>query len=300
MLSELMHISLFSSFLRWTRSITLTASLALSSILWAEVSTSKLPVLTGTDVITVESTSVGDSFTIYVRLPPEAVAEPERTFPVIYTLDGDHTFPLVASVTTQLGWTGSVPPVILVGIGYGTLDLENGNHRSRDLSPQPFAGRPDSGGGPAFHSFLIKELFPLLESSYPIDSESRYLFGHSLGGLFALYTYAKSPEHFKGIVAGSPFLAGQLNLLSETADGSEQRACRLFIITGDEEDATYFIDDLKPLGAAIETWATPDSFEIVLLPGFDHFSMVAPAISKGLKVVFAEKLITSGARNSQM
>ncbi|MDQ8202930.1 alpha/beta hydrolase-fold protein [Pelagicoccus sp. SDUM812003] len=254
-----------------------------------DVSTSELPVLTGTQVTVLSSESVGDDFTLYVRVPPEAAANPDATYPVIYALDGDHTFPMMCSIVTELGWSGAVPPSIVVGIGYGTLDLENGNHRSRDLSPQPYGNEPQSGGGPKFHQFLLTEAIPFIEERYPADPEKRYLFGHSLGGLFALYTYSKSGDDFQGIVAGSPFLAGQLDLLSDTASGADARVCRLFIVTGDEEDAVYFLNDLKPLEAKLSGgWAKPGSFEIKVLPGFDHFTMVAPSISMGLKSVFAQ------------
>ncbi|MDQ8187416.1 alpha/beta hydrolase-fold protein [Pelagicoccus sp. SDUM812002] len=262
---------------------------SLGSTLSADVSTSELPVLTGTEVLSLRSETVGDAFVLYVRVPPDAAAQPDRKFPVIYALDGDHTFPMMCSVATELSWSGAVPAAIVVGIGYGTLDLENGNHRSRDLSPQPYDGEEDSGGGSRFLEFLLSEAFPEIQANIPADSEQRYLFGHSLGGLFSLYAYTKQPEAFQGIVAGSPFLAGQLELLEETAAGLPPRDCRLFVVTGDLEDPTYFIDDLKPLRSLLDSkWAAPDSYETVLLPGFDHFTMVAPSISMGLRAVFTQ------------
>lgn len=181
-----MHKNSNTGMNRSLKSLSLVASLLLSgiSITWAEVSTSELPILTGTEVHTLHSESVGDDFVLYVHLPPEAFTEPERRFPVLYAMDGDHSFPMICSAVTQLSWSGAVPPVIVVGVGYGTLDLNNGNHRSRDLSPQPYPGAEDSGGGAAFHQFLTEDVFSYIEAKYPVDTEARYLFGHSLGGLF--------------------------------------------------------------------------------------------------------------------
>lgn len=253
----------------------------------ANVSTSELPVLTGTEVLSVPSRAVGDKFTVYIRVPPEAAADPKRKFPVIYTLDGDHTFPMLASIVTELGFSGAVPPAVIVGIGYGTIDLDNGNHRSRDLSPQPFQQWSDSGGGPAFYRFLIEELLPMIESRYPANGKQRYLYGHSLGGLFALYAYTRQADVFQGIVAGSPALKGQHAFLEKTLGQGKARACRLAVLTGSEEDASTFIDGLKPLTASLERgWAKPGSYEVALIPGFDHFTMVAPAMSRGLRFVF--------------
>jgi predicted alpha/beta superfamily hydrolase len=159
-----------------------------------------------------------------------------------------------------------MPAAIIVGIGYGTLDLENGNHRSRDLSPQAFPGRPESGGGPRFLEFLLEEVMPLLESNYPVDPETRYLFGHSLGGLFALYAYIEEPEAFAGIIAGSPFLKGQLPFLSKLASGVDRpsrRSCRLFVATGDQESADFFINDMDALENYLTSgWAAPESFRV--------------------------------------
>lgn len=254
----------------------------------APPSINAFPVMEGSIVHTLSSAKVGDSFKVYVRLPPEAAEHPERTFPVVYTLDGDHTFPLMVSAATEVGWSGAVPPVIIVGIGWGTLDLENGNHRSRDLSPQSIPGFEGTGGGPAFLSFLTTEVFPWIEANFPADTEQRYLYGHSLGGLFALYAYAKEADQFAGIIAGSPFLADQLDFLNQVAAARRgPRACRLFVTTGEQEVPDLFLQPLDRLRELLASnWAEPESYEIVLQPGFDHFTMVAPSISRGLSAIF--------------
>ncbi|HKK23175.1 MAG TPA: alpha/beta hydrolase-fold protein [Pseudohaliea sp.] len=265
------------------------------ALLWpplvnADVSTSELPVLSGTEIHRVDASAVGDSFVVYVRMPQGALADPDRRYPVVYGLDGDHTFPQLTAITTQLGWGGSLPEVITVGIGYGTLDLDKGNHRMRDLSPQGSSDFPESGGGPKFLEFMAEQLFPLIESQYPADPERRYLFGHSLGGLFSLYAYAQAPELFAGIAAGSPYLQGQLDFLFSIDDGDTPRATNLFIATGDRENPDMFIDDLDQLrGQLASDWATTGSTEIVLLPGFDHYTAITPAMSRGLQAIFNGK-----------
>jgi predicted alpha/beta superfamily hydrolase len=269
--------------------IVLCVALLLAPLVNADVSTSELPVLSGTSIHRLDSASVGDGFVLYVRTPPVALSDPTRRFPVIYTLDGDHTFPQVTAIATQLGWGGSVPDAVIVGIGYGTLDLDNGNHRMRDLSPQRHPDYPESGGGARFLQFMIEEVFPLIEGEYPVDSEKRYLFGHSLGGLFSLYAYAKAPAAFAGIAAGSPFLQGQLDFLFAIDAGEKPRKTNLFIATGTLEDPQLFIDGLERLRKQLASdWATEGSSEIVLLPGFDHYTAITPAISRGLQAIFAE------------
>ena len=269
--------------------ILLCVALVLAPLANADVSTSELPVLSGTSIHRLKSESVGDDFVLYVRTPPGALSDPTRRYPVIYTLDGDHTFPQVTAIATQLGWGGSVPDAVLVGIGYGTLDLDNGNHRARDLSPQRSSDNPESGGAAKFLQCMIGEVFPLIEGEYPVDSEKRYLFGHSLGGLFSLYAYAKAPDRFAGIAAGSPYLEGQLDFLFAIDSGQEPRKTNLFIATGSGEDPQMFIDGLERLRKQLASeWATEGSSQIVLLPGFDHYTAITPSISRGLQAVFAE------------
>jgi predicted alpha/beta superfamily hydrolase len=267
----------------------LCLALLLTPLVNAEVSTSELPVLSGTSIHRLQSASVGDDFVLYVRTPPAALSDPTRRFPVIYTLDGDHTFPQVAAIATQLGWGESVPDAMIVGIGYGTLDLDNGNHRARDLSPQPWPDLPESGGGAKFLQFMIEEVFPFIEGEYPVDPEKRYLFGHSAGGLFSLYAYAKTPDRFAGIAAGSPLLMGQLDFLFDIDAGEEPRKTNLFIATGSKEDPQLFINGLERLRQHLASdWATEGTSEIVLMPGFDHYTSITPAISRGLQAIFAE------------
>jgi predicted alpha/beta superfamily hydrolase len=271
-------------------------ALLLAPLVDAEVSTSDLPVLSGTSIHRLQSESVGDDFVLYVRTPPGAVSDPTRRFPVIYTLDGDHTFPQVAAIATQLGWGESVPEAVIVGIGYGTLDLDNGNHRMRDLTPQQHPDFPETGGGAKFLQFMIDEVFPLIEGEYPVALRKRYLFGHSAGGLFALYAYAKVPGQFAGIAAGSPFLLGQLDFLFDIDAGEEPRKTNLFIATGSEEDPQMFVNGLERLRQHLALdWATEGSSAIVLLPGFDHYTSITPAISRGLQAIFAETLSPESA-----
>ncbi|WP_423802974.1 alpha/beta hydrolase [Paenibacillus dendrobii] len=142
---------------------------------------------------------------------------PPGGYPVIYLLDGNSVFAtMVEALRLQCrrpDQTG-VLPAIVVGIGYET----NGPYateRFYDLTPLPsmeYRKRsdddpvPEQGGAKAFLQFIEEELKPQIESEFPVDRRRQALFGHSLGGLFALYALLSKPESFQYYIAGSPSL----------------------------------------------------------------------------------------------
>jgi uncharacterized protein len=133
-----------------------------------------------------------------------------QRYPVLYLLDGDAHF-LTASGVVQFMGGGvnrnlQIPEMIVVAI----LNTD----RTRDMTPTrskisydgkevPYLGT--SGGGDAFLKFLKDELLPRIDSTYR-TLPYRILVGHSLGGLFALYALADSPEVFNAYIAVDPSL----------------------------------------------------------------------------------------------
>jgi len=138
-----------------------------------------LPVLKG-DYFKFHSLAVGRPFHIYVRLP-ETYSDGNSEFPVVYLLDGDSLFPILAANHLFLHYDEGLPEAIVVGIAYGSLD-PSVNARGFDFSaPAPDAG-PEQGGAPAFHNFLENELLPEVERRYRAEPSKRVLFGQSRGG----------------------------------------------------------------------------------------------------------------------
>ena len=161
-----------------------------------------LPALSG-DYFHYESRSVGRPFHIYVRLPEGYDENSTQQYPVVYLLDGDSLFPILAANHLFLNYDEGLPEAIVVGIAYGSFDPET-NKRGFDFSaPAPDAG-PDQGGAPAFHAFLKQELIPEVETRYRADSSRRVLFGQSRGGYMVLYSAFTDPDLFWGRIASNP------------------------------------------------------------------------------------------------
>lgn len=161
-----------------------------------------LPALAG-DYFLYESRNVGRPFHIHVRLPEDYDESPTERYPVVYLLDGDSLFPILAANHLFLNYDDGLPEAIVVGIAYGSFDPET-NKRGFDFSaPAPDAG-PGQGGAPAFHAFLKSELLPEVESRYRADSSRRVLFGQSRGGYMVLYSAFTDPDLFWGRIASNP------------------------------------------------------------------------------------------------
>lgn len=149
-------------------------------------------------------------FLIYT--PPsyaDTVARSSR-YPVLYLLDGDAHFHSVSGLLQILGTgvngTYAIPEMIVVAIP--------NTNRTRDLTPTHtgigFDGEPapafaESGGGPAFLTFLKDELIPHIDATYR-TVPYRVFVGHSFGGIATLNALYTMPETFNAYVAIDPSL----------------------------------------------------------------------------------------------
>jgi hypothetical protein len=132
----------------------------------------------------------------------------DRLVPV-YVLDGASMFPIIAGLTRMMQYGGSVPPCLVVGIGYENDEAaEKSFQRAYDLTPTKNGRLPNGryGGAAEFRSFLASEVKPLVEKSFIVNPDRSTLVGHSLSGMFALQTAVAAPSLFANILALSPSL----------------------------------------------------------------------------------------------
>ncbi|THF84546.1 alpha/beta hydrolase [Cohnella fermenti] len=170
--------------------------------------------LPGTTTWEMHSRRTGRPYRIFLYAPTSGEA-PERGYPVLVSLDANASFATLAEAMRLQGR----PPRgfsqgVIVGIGYPSDEPLVTSRRFYDYTtkadPAKLPARPDrsewpeTGGVNEFLAFLEEELLPAVERAFPIDRERRALFGHSLGGWFALHALAERPELFSGYIAGSP------------------------------------------------------------------------------------------------
>lgn len=153
----------------------------------------------------------GGEYRVFVAGPKGKA--PPAGFPVIYLTDGNGNFPLLLTAVRRQ--SAADLAAVVVGIGYPTDDTRvHLSRRVYDLTPATdpewlkagAKGGPvlKAGGADAFLAFLEDEVKPAVEKRYAIDRGRQSLFGHSLGGLFALRVLCTKPTAFRTYVASSP------------------------------------------------------------------------------------------------
>ncbi len=146
--------------------------------------------------------ALGKKFLIKINLPTDYFKSDTTKYPVLYVTDGDWFF---RTASDYVWWLGrSKTKIIVVGISYGSPDT-TWTKRYPDFSVYP--DKNGIIGAELFLSFMLKELFPKVESEFRIDSSNRALFGWSAGGMFTVYTLFKHPEMFdKYLASGTPLI----------------------------------------------------------------------------------------------
>ncbi len=208
------------------------------------------------------STAVKDSFFMLVQLPDNYQPNGKATYPVVYMLDANFHFPMLAATIKQYEKGRLLPPLILVGIGYRNFQQMD-SLRNRDyLYPAALPSDEISTSGDAknFHAFITQQLVPYIDSNYRTIVTNRSLLGHSFGGYFSLFSLLLQAENkqpvFKNIVAASPslwynnFYLNQLPGKLKAAGGKD--SVNLFITAGGLEDSAWTILPVKKFADSLQ------------------------------------------------
>lgn len=161
-----------------------------------------LPAIAG-DYFALDSVAASRRYHVFIRYPEGYAAEPDRRYPVVYLLDGDTLFPLLAPQHLLLTYDEQLPEAIVVGVAYGSFD-PGVNWRDYDFSaPAPDAGERQ-GGAPQFLAMLKTELIPQVERRVRADPARRVLVGQSRAGYMVLWSAQADPDLFWGRIASNP------------------------------------------------------------------------------------------------
>lgn len=146
---------------------------------------------------------------VTLGIPKEAA--PETGFPAFWMLDGNGALmEFDASLLDELGAQNATP--VLVFLGYNN-DLRIDPARTRDytfaIDPYHDDDTPPErlgGGADAFLEVIERRIRPEIAQRVTTDPAQQTLWGHSLGGLFALHTLYTRSGAFTTYAAGSPSL----------------------------------------------------------------------------------------------
>ncbi len=251
---------------------------------------------------------------ILVALPPSYHVSPERSYPVVWSMDGAMAFSVTAGVANLYTVGKRIPEIIVVGVGHrsedGMLGMAN---RTFDLFP-PGSVWSDPGlaqdymedmgfhfrmalpfmKGDLFLDFLVDQLRPSLGERYRM-ADDHALWGHSAGGGFASYALLARPGAFGRFIIGSGTNGLTIDLEAEYAQDHDDLAARVFIGMADGEI------NHTPLCAQrliSRTTLLAENLRMRGYPGLDlrtrfytdrdHFTVMPQLIGDGLQHIYAD------------
>lgn len=208
--------------------------------------------------------------TVLIEIALPDTTDAGHASPVIFTLDGNVTFALVAATTRHLAARGEIPPAIVVGVDMQSLS-----------SP------PD-----AVVAFIANDLVPYLNAEYAIDPARLTLLGFGPQAGTVLAALFDRPTAFHGYLVASPqSITDELFIAeSDYAANHDDLPARVFFgVEGLEID--------PPPGAAaaavtamtnrIRRRAYPNLHnETVIFAGETQASVLPAAISRGLRFLY--------------
>jgi predicted alpha/beta superfamily hydrolase len=231
----------------------------------------------------------GQEYELHISLPGNYNRDTDKTYPVVFVLDGQWDWPLVASIYGSQYFDGFIPGIIVVGIQWGGVNPNPDRLRARDFTPIQ-VGNQETGNAPKFLSFIKNELVPFMESNYRVKKNDRTLIGSSLGGLFTLYAMFHETAFFQRYVLTSPAIGYGSEVTykyeKEYADKKIPLPVKLYMAHGELEGGVpgfeRFVNVMKSRnyqGLDMQTR---------ILEGSGHSGTKAEGYTRGLQHVFAK------------
>ncbi|WP_269713973.1 alpha/beta hydrolase [Caulobacter sp. NIBR2454] len=241
-----------------------------------------LPALRG-DYFKIAARELNRDFHVFVRLPEKYEERTAERFPVVYVLDGDSLFPILAANHLFLTFDDGLPEAVIVGLAYGSFDPAK-NFRGVDFAATATDGQP--AGAAAFQRFLSDELIPSVEGRFRVDPQRRVLFGQSRGASFVLYSAFTQPDLFWGRIASNPAFEPDRDLFFGTPETARRKDLRLAVVSGTRDRPQFRADAT----AWFEAWRNrsnlPWSLRTIDFEGGTHAADSTNAYRAGMRWLF--------------
>ena len=256
---------------------------------------------------------------VFLWIPPGDA--PGEGWPALTLTDGNA---VIATAVDAMRAQSAYPsetnlgPGVLIAVGYPTDAAFDPLRRSWDLGPPPGASYPPfwpgtpgvtTGGGAEMARFLLEDLRDFLATKVILNPERHGLFGHSFGGLFALWLMFTRPDAFSHWIAASPSITWEDNFLlrhletfapagrrlSVHLSAGEWEGSRLapfYIRAEDAEKRRERLLRQRTLDAARDMREALSQFSEITAhfeeyAGETHMSVLPVAVNRALHAVFA-------------
>jgi predicted alpha/beta superfamily hydrolase len=151
----------------------------------------------------------GRDYQLYLSFPKNYSTKDTITYPVLYSLDGMYTFPVIKGIRPF--FERDTEDFILVGVNASNFKYRNEDYttsvatfdeeRNEKRNATKSAFKP--GGAAKFLESLKTEIIPFVDKNYKTNAD-RGIHGGSLGGLFAAYCLVNSDGYFTRFGISSP------------------------------------------------------------------------------------------------
>lgn len=238
----------------------------------------------------IHSSEVGDDFEIVVDLPDDY--SNRQSYPLILYLDaGINSGKKIPKLIKR-------KDAVLVGVkhlgSYKKLrrrDFIPAHIKKKGSNYDYYSNDPKYGQAEKFHSFLEKELLPLLDKKYSINEKDRTIIGHSLGGLFVVYACFRQGRLFDNFLAISPSLwINYQNIWDfERAYFKENKSldARLYLAAGSYEIANLVLYNTNIFYTHISKRKYNGlQHQKKIFKGYSHNPVVDVAVPKGMEWLF--------------
>jgi predicted alpha/beta superfamily hydrolase len=264
-----------------------------------------------TEMRVINSKIMNQQMDLYIRLPLSYYSNPQKIYQAWYFTDANRSFPMVANIESLFD-VSTIKPVdpeiIIIGIGYKISDMSDwAAWRARDLTPTNVPGTDTywsnalaalmgkqqevkTGGAAKFIDFIVREVFPFMESNYRVSPAGRGIGGYSYGGLFTLYVLFKQPNLFENYYAGSPSINHDNGILfnyeEEYASTHKNLKAKLFMSAGGAEDS-LMISNMNKMAGLLQSRNYPDLIvETYVFPDESHQSCYPSSIMRAFRVLY--------------
>ena len=250
--------------------------------------------LENTEQFPIESKYVkNEKYIIQVGLPIDYKSS-NKSYPVLYVLDGDKSFGMAKEITDWLSWDNEIKNIIVVGISYGRGTNIWWEKRTRDYTQSKdtvYYYYPNAGGGDNFLSFIKNELFPVINKNYRTKQDSNAIMGLSFGALLSSYVLFTQPDMFKYYIIISPSLFWNGNSILKTESDyfvkHKELNKTVYMAYGSQDDNDWVIGPTTELIRVIQEHKYASLIFITqVFKGESHISVYPVALTHGLKTIF--------------